>query len=67
MGAEPATGTPQPVPASGGLSGFNGTRRVPTPVNEPVRSYAPGSPERAYMRRRKPAPPTSAPMLSAKA
>ncbi|MFT6042120.1 MAG: 1-pyrroline-5-carboxylate dehydrogenase, partial [Gammaproteobacteria bacterium] len=25
----------------------HGNFRVPTPVNEPVRSYAPGSPERA--------------------
>jgi 1-pyrroline-5-carboxylate dehydrogenase len=27
-------------------SSFNGRRRIPPPVNEPVRSYAPGSPER---------------------
>ncbi|HEU4585678.1 MAG TPA: L-glutamate gamma-semialdehyde dehydrogenase [Gemmatimonadaceae bacterium] len=32
--------------------GFNGTRRVPDPVNEPVRSYAPGSPERAALKAR---------------
>ena len=32
--------------------GFNGNRRVPTPVNEPVRSYAPGSPERASLKAR---------------
>jgi 1-pyrroline-5-carboxylate dehydrogenase len=31
---------------------FNGTRRVPPPVNEPVRSYAPGSPERAELKSR---------------
>jgi len=31
---------------------FNGNRRVPTPVNEPVRSYAPGSPERAELKAR---------------
>jgi 1-pyrroline-5-carboxylate dehydrogenase len=35
---------PQPV--------FNGHRRVPPPVNEPVRSYAPGSPERASLKAR---------------
>src|SRR5690349_12682278 len=29
---------------------FNGNRRVPPPVNEPVRSYAPGSPERAELK-----------------
>ena len=32
--------------------GFNGNRRVPVPVNEPVRSYAPGSPERAALKDR---------------
>jgi 1-pyrroline-5-carboxylate dehydrogenase len=32
--------------------GFNGTRRVPPPVNEPVRSYGPGSPERAELKAR---------------
>ena len=32
--------------------GFNGTRRVPPPVNEPVKSYAPGSPERAELKAR---------------
>ncbi len=31
---------------------FNGIRRVPPPVNEPVRSYAPGSPERAELKSR---------------
>ncbi len=31
---------------------FDGTRRVPPAVNEPVRSYAPGSPERASLQRR---------------
>ena len=29
------------------IAAFNGRRRVPTPVNEPIKSYAPGSPERA--------------------
>src|SRR2546423_9960994 len=29
---------------------FNGRRRVPAPVNEPIRSYAPGSPERASLK-----------------
>ena len=27
---------------------IHGTVRVPPPVNEPVKSYAPGSPERAF-------------------
>src|SRR5215208_3733777 len=34
-------------PYSAPLTGFAGTRRVPPPVNEPVKSYAPKSPERA--------------------
>jgi 1-pyrroline-5-carboxylate dehydrogenase len=29
---------------------FNGHRRVPPPVNEPVRQYAPGSPERTSLK-----------------
>ncbi|MDQ3243793.1 MAG: L-glutamate gamma-semialdehyde dehydrogenase [Gemmatimonadota bacterium] len=31
---------------------FNGNRRVPPPVNEPVKSYAPGSSERAELKDR---------------
>ena len=34
------------------MTGFNGNRRVPPPVNEPVKSYAPGSPERAALKER---------------
>jgi 1-pyrroline-5-carboxylate dehydrogenase len=34
-------------PHSAPLAGFAGTRRVPPPVNEPVKSYAPKSAERA--------------------
>ena len=34
------------------LSGYNGTRRVPPPVNEPIKQYAPGSPERAELKAR---------------
>src|SRR5437868_5542628 len=33
-------------------TGFNGNRRVPTPVNEIVKSYAPGSVERAALKER---------------
>src|SRR5690349_1901682 len=29
---------------------FNGRRRVPPPVNDPIRSYAPGTPERASLK-----------------
>src|SRR5687767_11003054 len=34
------------------IAGFGGVRRVPTPVNEPVKSYAPGSAERAELKAR---------------
>src|SRR5688572_26976550 len=42
----------QIVPPHGLLTAFNGNRRVPNPVNEPVRSYAPGSPEKAALKAR---------------
>jgi len=31
---------------------FNGHRRIPPPVNDPVKNYAPGSPERASIKAR---------------
>src|SRR5262249_45894105 len=34
------------------LSAFNGHRRIPAPVNEPNRTYAPGTPERASLKAR---------------
>ncbi|MEO6865728.1 MAG: L-glutamate gamma-semialdehyde dehydrogenase [Gemmatimonadaceae bacterium] len=34
------------------MSAFNGNRRVPLPVNEPVKSYAPGNPERTELKAR---------------
>jgi 1-pyrroline-5-carboxylate dehydrogenase len=34
------------------LAGFNGNRRVPPPVNEPIKSYALGSPERTALKDR---------------
>jgi 1-pyrroline-5-carboxylate dehydrogenase len=40
------------APRTAPLAGFNGTRRVPPPVNEPIKSYAPGSPERATLKAR---------------
>jgi 1-pyrroline-5-carboxylate dehydrogenase len=43
-----APASTQPTPASG----FNGNRRVPQPQNEPVKSYAPGSAERAALKER---------------
>ena len=46
-----------PETAARTLPGFNGNRRVPPPVNEPVKSYAPGSPERAALKDRLRSPP----------
>ncbi len=34
------------------IAALNAVRRVPTPVNEPIKSYAPGSAERAELKRR---------------
>jgi 1-pyrroline-5-carboxylate dehydrogenase len=48
FGAESAS----PQAAARTLSGFNGNRRVPTPVNEAIKSYAPGSPERVELKAR---------------
>ncbi|HEX6059917.1 MAG TPA: L-glutamate gamma-semialdehyde dehydrogenase [Gemmatimonadaceae bacterium] len=50
--SERANVTPTPVPEHAGMSGFSGNRRVPRPVNEPVKGYAPGSPERAELKAR---------------
>ena len=41
-----------PSDNSAPIGGFAGTRRVPPPVNEPVKSYAPGSPEKAALKAR---------------
>ena len=40
------------APRSAPLAGFSGTRRVPPPTNEPIKGYAPGSPERAALKSR---------------
>ena len=37
---------------SSSIMSFNGRRRVPPPVNEPIRAYAPGSAERASLKTR---------------
>ncbi len=34
------------------IASFNGNRRVPAAVNEPIRAYAPGTPERASLKAR---------------
>ena len=49
---EERTAAPAPTPALTAVAGFNGNRRVPPPVNEPVKSYAPGAPERAALKAR---------------
>src|SRR6476469_9844049 len=36
--------------SSSSIAVFNGRRRVPPPVNEPIRSYAPGTPERVAVK-----------------
>ena len=52
--APPRAAAPPPPPASAaaGMSGFNGGRRVPPAVNEPIKSYAPGSPEKLELKSR---------------
>jgi 1-pyrroline-5-carboxylate dehydrogenase len=49
---EPGAQSAAPETPPRALTGFNGNRRVPPPVNEPVKSYAPGSPERAALKER---------------
>ena len=34
------------------IAALNAVRRVPTPINEPIKSYAPGSPERTELKAR---------------
>ncbi len=60
----PAARPPKPATARGAVAdrptsdraatgpSFTGTRRVPPPVNEPVRAYPPGSPERKSLKAR---------------
>jgi len=56
----PTSTIPTPTPTSPNtdlshtstLGAFGGIRRVPQPVNEPNRSYAPGAPERAELKAR---------------
>jgi 1-pyrroline-5-carboxylate dehydrogenase len=40
------------TPSSSTPAAFNGTRRVPIPVNEPIKAYGPGSPEKAALKAR---------------
>ncbi|MDQ6870912.1 MAG: L-glutamate gamma-semialdehyde dehydrogenase [Gemmatimonadota bacterium] len=48
LGAESAS----PEIAARTLTGFNGNCRVPPPTNEPIKTYAPGSSERAELKAR---------------
>jgi 1-pyrroline-5-carboxylate dehydrogenase len=49
----PNVSGPRPAnPGSMPIAAFGGIRRVPQPVNDPNRSYAPGSPERAELKAR---------------
>jgi len=49
---DPGVDSVSPESAAHILTGFNGNRRVPPPVNEPIKSYAPGSVERAALKER---------------
>src|SRR5215217_4195494 len=44
--------TSLPEKASMSFAAFDGTRRVPPAVNEPIRSYAPGSADRKNLKAR---------------
>ena len=48
--AEAVAGAPQSSPSA--TAAFAGHRNMPTPINEPIKSYAPGSPERAELKAR---------------
>jgi len=51
--AQPTTPPVAAAPSSStGTAAFGGSRRVPAPVNEPVKAYAPGSPEKAEVKAR---------------
>jgi 1-pyrroline-5-carboxylate dehydrogenase len=47
----PTTTSTEPV-AAAPIAAFGGIRRVPQPVNDPNRTYAPGSPERTELKAR---------------
>src|SRR5260221_112383 len=49
---ESAAFAPATAPQTSPVVGFAGNRRVPNPQNEPVKTYAPGSPERALLKER---------------
>jgi len=47
-----AEATKNDMPTTPTFAAFGGIRRVPQPINEPNKSYAPGSPERAELKAR---------------
>jgi len=47
-----AAATKNDMPAISTFAAFGGIRRVPQPINEPNKSYAPGSPERVELKAR---------------
>jgi len=49
---QPKAVSPEAASVPSPISAFTGIRRVPTPVNEPTKSYASGSPERAELKAR---------------
>ncbi|MBA3887912.1 MAG: hypothetical protein H0X67_19625, partial [Acidobacteria bacterium] len=50
--APESTTTRAAATAATPLASFAGVRRIPPPVNDPNRSYAPGSPEREELKAR---------------
>ena len=50
--AAPVAAAPAPQHGAPLIAAFNGGRAIPTPINEPIRSYAPGSPERKELKAR---------------
>ena len=48
----PRPGEDRVPPFSTPAAALSGIRRVPPPVNEPVKAYAPGSPEKAEVKAR---------------
>ena len=48
----PPASAPAPQHGTAVMAAFNGGRTIPTPINEPIRSYAPGSSERKELKAR---------------
>jgi 1-pyrroline-5-carboxylate dehydrogenase len=50
--ADSEQSAPTRYPSAAPLAGFTGIRQVPAPVNEPVKTYGPGSPEKKDLKDR---------------